>query len=358
MTDSPAENTSSSDSDPVDPNAPDTSAKTELALPDDLPPVEPPSAGMIIQLFVVPALIVAIVVAVYTLFGQLASAELDWRQLVTDVKSENPHVRWRGALGLAQMLDLDAQRGEASQDLDSNPEIATALSELYQKQITVANPNEEETKQIEFLSKAMGRMDVQDVLIPTFLDGMKKENDREIRKHSMIGLAMSLGKIHQAGDAVTVDGLLDEIILTSQESDSLFRHQAAYILGLIDDKQATQRLLILLDDSDPMTRLNAAIAFARNDSLEGINVFRSLIRDATQWKLDPTKVKTKPDEEEYFERVLMLKNSMKALEQLESKFDGETATALSKELNAFIESTNDAPLRTAAKQIMLKLQNN
>ncbi|MCA8998582.1 MAG: hypothetical protein KDA80_16400, partial [Planctomycetaceae bacterium] len=132
--------------------------RDELALPDELPPVEPPSAGMIVQLFLIPALIVGVIIGVYVLFGQIASQELNWRQLVTDVRSENPHVRWRGALGLAQMLDADVRRGEESQNLPDNPEIAGALAELYGDLVTVSNPSEEETKQIEFLSKALGRM--------------------------------------------------------------------------------------------------------------------------------------------------------------------------------------------------------
>ena len=47
-------------------------------LPDSaLPEVQPPSAGFIVQLFVVPAVIVLIIVAVYVLFGRLASGEAD-----------------------------------------------------------------------------------------------------------------------------------------------------------------------------------------------------------------------------------------------------------------------------------------
>ena len=50
-----------------------------------LPDVQPPSAGFIVQLFVVPAVIVMVIVAVYVLFGRLASGEADWRQLVTEI---------------------------------------------------------------------------------------------------------------------------------------------------------------------------------------------------------------------------------------------------------------------------------
>ena len=47
------------------------------SLPDDLPVVEPPSAGFILQLFMVPGLIVAAVIGVWALFGQISSSEQD-----------------------------------------------------------------------------------------------------------------------------------------------------------------------------------------------------------------------------------------------------------------------------------------
>jgi len=46
-------------------------------IPENLPPVEPPSAGFIIQLFVVPGLIVLAIVGVYLLFGKLATVGQD-----------------------------------------------------------------------------------------------------------------------------------------------------------------------------------------------------------------------------------------------------------------------------------------
>ena len=51
----------------------------EFESPDDpiLPPVEPPSAGFIVQLFLIPALIVAVILGVYLLFGQLAASEME-----------------------------------------------------------------------------------------------------------------------------------------------------------------------------------------------------------------------------------------------------------------------------------------
>ena len=329
--------------------------RPEIDLPDDLPPVEPPSAGLIIQLFLVPAVIVAIVVGVYALFGQLATADFDWRQLVVDVQSENPHIRWRGALGLAQMLDADARRGESSQDLASNPEIAQALSELYLDRIHVTGPNEEELKQIEFLSKALGRMRDAEHVVPAFRHGMAEQRDHEVRKHSLIGLAMVCGQFHSSGTPIDDPTLVDDVIAISRETEPLFRHQSAFVLGLLPSDAATARLNVLLEDSDLMTRVNAAISFARSDSLSGIQVFEELLTEAVNWSLDPTQVHTEEEESEYFEKMLMLVNSIKALDQLQPQFDSETRQRISQLLGDVTDSSRDPVLRTEAKQLTLLL---
>src|SRR5687768_12143051 len=106
----------------------DSIPPADAPLPEHLPPVEPPSAAFIVQLFLVPALIVAAVIGLYLLFGKLAAGDTDWRQLVSDIKSDNPNVRWRAALNLAEGLDSDESRGLDGQQLASIPEIATALN--------------------------------------------------------------------------------------------------------------------------------------------------------------------------------------------------------------------------------------
>lgn len=325
-------------------------------LPDELPPVEPPSAGFIVQLFVVPAIIVAAVIGVYVLFGQLASAEADWRQLVTDVQSGNPHVRWRGALGLAQLLDADRQRSSDARPLAEQPEIAEALSNLYREQISISNPNEEELKQIEFLSKAVGRMDVPQVVIPVLREGMEPSRDPIVRKHSMIGLAMVAGRAHEQGEILRSPKLVDDLIgLTGQEA-GLVRHHAAYVLGLIPTDEALNRLEALLSDGDQMTRVNAAIGLARNDSEDGLVVFEELLTEAAGWRLDPSLVASEEDEALYFERTLMLLNTVKAIEKLAPQLDLAERERLAGLLENVAKSSQDAVLRNEMDNLRLQLQ--
>ena len=64
-------------------------------LPDELPPVKPPSVVFILQLFAVPGLIVLSIVGVVSLFGTLATAKEDWWSLVeTAAYYDNPWEVW------------------------------------------------------------------------------------------------------------------------------------------------------------------------------------------------------------------------------------------------------------------------
>lgn len=344
--DSPAENSNSGQASTED---------LRVSLPAELPPVEPPSAGMIIQLFLIPAIIVAVIVGVYALFGQLASQELDWRQLVTDVNSENPHVRWRGALGLAQMLDADKQRGEESQDLAGNEDIATALAEVYEEYIGLTELSEEELKNLEFLSKALGRMRVQAVIVPVLQDGIATDRDREVRKHSLIGLSMLAGNVREANEPLLHPELVDTLIDISREGDRLFRHQASYALGLFPSKRSLDRLEELLDDPDMMTRANAAIGLTRNDSKDGIDVFFDVLATANDWDLDPTHVKTEEQEGIYFERMLLLVNSLKGVEQLREEMTPDQIEVLSNLLKRLNEHAKDVVLKSQILEMQQQL---
>jgi len=331
-------------------------APRQINLPDELPPVEPPSAGMIVQLFLVPAIIVAAIVGVYSLFGKVASQEMDWRQLTTDVRSGNPHVRWRGALGLAQMLDADAQRGSQGQHLSERPEIATALADLYKELIDREILSEEELKQIEFMSKALGRMQVPDQIVPVLFSGMESRRNHDVRKHSLIGLAMLAGTLGENSVLRQNSRLIDRLIEISREGDPLFRHQAAFNLGLIPNPVTMERLTELLEDPDQMVRANAAIGLARNGKTNGLPVFHELFQEAADWKLNPSMVTTSEQEATYFERMLMLLNSIKAVSQLQPQLSAAEQATFADEMQIVSTSTRDAVLRTDAMELLHQLQ--
>ncbi len=324
---------------PADDNAPDSLYKDRWTVGSDvpadglddqlLPPVQPPSAGFIVQLFVVPAVIVMVIIGVYLLFGQLASGEADWRQLVTNVRSENAHVRWRSALDLAQVLQDDGFRKDKGQQLASTPEVATALTEVLTDLLKKSSPSEEETQQTIYMLKAVGLLDLPETAVPVLLTAVEVTRDREIRKQALNSLAVICGRAFvERKQPVAMPELTSRVIEISQESELLSRHQATFILGTLTAPEARERLAALLDDSDQMTRVNAAVGFARQDSTQGIPVIEQLFVDSADWTLDPSSVNNDDQATQHFERVMLVTNGMLAVQNLAPQLDQSTRVRL------------------------------
>ena len=320
-----------------------------------LPPAEPPSAGFIVQLFLVPALIVGVIVGVYFLFGRLASGELDWRQQVVDVRSQNEHVRWRGALGLAQMLDADAQQGASGQGLSRNPEIAAALTELFHE-TKARSPRDDETRrQLEFLTKALGRLDTAEAILPVLFATIEEDPDPELHKHSLTAVVMIAGRAFERDAPLTDPSFVRRLIAVSEADDVLSRHQAAFTLGLIPTPAARARLQALVQDGDLMTRVNAAIGLVRHNSADGLPVFEQVFADLAARPLDPAAAKTDVLAQEYFERQQICSNCLKAVGLLQPQLDPEVRRRLASVLETVAERTADARIEVETRQVLFQL---
>ena len=66
-----------------------------------LPPVQPPTAGFVFQLFIIPAIIVGIIAVVSLLFSWLAHMGGTSESLVEDLERGGPH-SWQTAYNLAR----------------------------------------------------------------------------------------------------------------------------------------------------------------------------------------------------------------------------------------------------------------
>ena len=94
-----------------DPFAPRDDAETASPILNDLPPVEAPSAGFIVQLFVIPAVVVLVVICVWLLFGKLAGGERDAMEYVRLIResSSNSRAANRAAFELASLIQNDSK---------------------------------------------------------------------------------------------------------------------------------------------------------------------------------------------------------------------------------------------------------
>jgi HEAT repeat protein len=323
------------------------------ALPEHLPPVEPPSAGFIVQLFLVPAIIVAAVIGLYLLFGKLAAGDTDWRQLVSDIKSDNPNVRWRAALNLAEGLDADEARGLEGQHLASIPEIATALNDLTVQQLASTIRSEEQQQQLAFLLKALGRMDAVEQIRPALKAALAETQDSEVRKHGLQAVAMIAGRRQAKGETLADSELVDAVIKASESPDPILRQHGAFALGLIGGPSGESRLGELMEDPDEMTRINAAIGFARQGSTRGLDVFEQVLKRSADW---PKQANSPKDIEESFEKQLILRNTLQAIEQLGPKLGDADRTKLGEQLKQVESTLPDQALRLRAKEVRIGLE--
>lgn len=315
-------------------------------LPEDLPPVQPPSAGFIVQLFVVPGVIVVAIVAVWLLFGKLATTEHDWRSLVVELQNPNEHRRWRGALGLAQILKADQERGAAGQHLAANRELAQTLADVLITELkSGSSSSDEEFNYQAFLARTLGLFDLPDVVAPALEKGMEPEHDREVRKNAIGAIAVLTDRMTTTGTGEPSAELARAVESVSADSDPLIRQLGAYTLGLFPQESARDRLTVLLEDSDLDTRINAAIALSRQQDSRGLSVLRDVLERAVK----PVEAGSADE----YEQFVALKNCLTAIEKLAPSLSADERSALVPLVEPIAASYREPKIRVAAETALL-----
>ena len=326
---------------------------------EDLPPVEPPSAGFIVQLFLIPMLIVGAIVGVYALFGRLAGGEQDWRTLVTELKNTNEHRRWRAAIGLAHLLKIDADRGEDGQELAKNPEIAKALLEVLEQQKSSKKKLSEEKylNQQQYLITALGYLDQPKTVIPPLQEFLRSQSDEDdgVRLEALRSIFVIANRTAERAEAesrpllveelVEIPSLVDDVVSVSQESEPLFRQVAAFALGFLPSPESRQRLEVMLNDSDENAKVNAAIGLSRQDSTAGWPVYLEVLQGASE----------NPGERDGI-KLVIVKNTLKAVRDLEEEWPEDQRKQLIGLLESISENHSNSRIRTDAKKTLQTLQ--
>jgi HEAT repeats len=249
---------------PVDPS------RAAAPLLSDLPPVEAPSAGFIVQLFVIPALVVAVVIVVWLLFGKLAGGERDAREYVRLLRS--PDANWRAAFELASLIQNDARLGNDSVLLG---ELTDLLAHDLDK-----NENPDLTQ---YVALTLGAFQTLDARLPSgqavdpiavLARALAASHPSTVR----IAAAASLAK-----HAARLDGRLDDpravaaLGAASGEGDNELRQVAVYALGFFGGEPTASILRERLNDADRFVRYNAAVALGRRGDPVARGTFREML---------------------------------------------------------------------------------
>ncbi|WP_373650277.1 HEAT repeat domain-containing protein [Schlesneria sp. DSM 10557] len=324
---------------------PSRSFESRPPLADDLPPVKPPSAGFIVQLFIFPALIVLGVVAIWWMFGLIAVGEQDWRKLVQELQSQNLHVRNRAMFGLAQVLEQDSRRGEQGQQLRGNREIAQALADQLVLELRKNSTAKEAVAIQEYLTRALGMMDSIDAVAPALLVALEPHREEDIRKSALVSLAYIAGRADEVGKPLGDSQIVQTLIGTSSESTPIIRQTSTFTLGLFNSPAVTQQLEVLVENPDRFTAVNAAIGLARRGSTKGFKVFRDALTEplakndakqpAEQSSTRPTpsgesssSASSTLNTDPFGDQFRVQKNVLKAVTDLATRFDNEQRETL------------------------------
>lgn len=316
-------------------------------LPDNLPPVKPPSASFIMQLFLVPGVIVAAVIGVWALFGRISAGEQDWRQQIADIQSNNDHRRWRAATSLAQMLRADIELGSAGQKLSQNPQIARELCDLMKSLLAQTGDGEQLTSQQSFVATALGWLDATDIVLPVLWDAAGSGRTQLVRVQALRSIAVIADRTNPSDQ-----DLRTKLIESAKDSDVLVRQVAIYGLGLVPGEDVDSQLIVALEDSDPHCRANASIALARKKHPAGVDALLKLVKSTAE----PPVPATGGTEEE--RRVaanaaqmnlIVLLNALRAMKDVVPIMSVEQRAAAQKLCTPLSESFPDMKIRIEAK---------
>ena len=340
------------------------SRETSQFRPEELPPVTPPSAGFIVQLFLIPALIVMAVVAVWALFGKLADSDNDWKQLATELSSSNEHRRWRAALGLAQLLQNEQiYPPRDQQPLATNPVVVDSLTQLLSESLASTTTTDEDIRHQEFLARTLAALDADEKTLPILAEAMKDSHNIEVRKSSLMSIAaiagrhfdhvtgysaavtaealapsMSVRKLPLANPTISDSAVLEQLRRSAQDSDPVVRHLAGYALGNVSGPDSLVQLRVMLTDGNRLAQANAAIGLSRNGSIDGVPTMIQLLTTSLtpfEYQVDPALkdeaaplVAQQAEARHQIEEVQVARNCLRAIENLWPQIDIENRASL------------------------------
>jgi hypothetical protein len=258
---------------------PSKSAGKPPDLPD-LPPVEAPSAGFVVQLFVIPAAVVVVVIIVWLLFGKLAGGERDPMEYVRQLRL--PAANWRSAFELASLIQNEPS-------IASDPKLVGELTDLFSHELDRAeDPKQQDDPRLaQYLALTMGSFRTLEgqtlsgqVVDP--IDPLSRALGPKFDKAIRISAAASLAK-----QAAREEGKLDDpravkaLAAMAADENPQIRQIAVYALGFFAGPEADQALRDRnRSDEDRFTRYNAAVALGRRGDPAAEPTLREMLTTA------------------------------------------------------------------------------
>jgi hypothetical protein len=242
---------------------------------DALPPVEPPSAAFLVQLFLIPGIIVGVIVLVWVMFNWIAHSGSGDPQEYVEALRRNSSDVWQKAEILAEML-----RNDRRNELKSNPTLAGDLADILDQRIATGDMDEASVNLRVYLSSALGQFNTPAGLPALLKAASTNRSDAElpVRRAALDAIGSLAANVQATTNAPLSDpALVDCLLAASRDPESVIRLRAAYVLGIVGGPKAILRLVELLNDPYPDVAYNAATGLARHGDVRAIGELSEML---------------------------------------------------------------------------------
>jgi len=316
----------------------------DLSPDDALPPVEPPSAGFIVQLFVVPGVIVVVVVMIWVLFNWLAQKGNDRDAYVRDL-SRNNEARWQAAFNLAQALR--SERGSSDPELTVDPKLALQLAGILKTEIDEGSTKANPLALRIYLCRALGEFKVAEGL-PTLIEAagtVRSEKEEDVRRAALEGIALLASNVGADNENFSDNAELEKVLFDAAgDDDPRARSVAAVALGVIGTPAMLEKLRFMVEDGDPNVRYNAATRLAQRGDTAALPVLLEMLDPEETAGVD---IEENPDLRP-FKRAVITINALRAGGQLAEKNDGADLGELKTAVDALLAGDASGEIRMNA----------
>jgi HEAT repeat protein len=198
---------------------------------------------LVLQFFIFPMAIVAVCVAVFVIFGLIASEGKGARAYLDEVRTGSANRRWQAAFELSKVLQ--ARKDPALAD----PGFADELVRVF----TGAGADDPRVRR--YLALALGRLG-DGRAVPALIQAADPQRDASTDPDTQVYAVWALGAI---GDPQSVPTL----VALARSEDAGVRKAAVHALGSFPADEARAALLAAVNDPAEDVRWNAAVALAR-----------------------------------------------------------------------------------------------
>ena len=211
------------------------------------------SRTILFQFVVFPLGVVMIGVAIFLLFGKLASEQESIPEYLSDIRTGSDHRKFQAAYQLSKSI----KRGEAKQ----YPNLPEQVVAVYRES------KDDDPRVRQYLSLVLGKIGSRKAT-PVLVEALQ-EPAVETRIYALLALS-------ELRDPASVPA----VIAATRDQDHDVRKSAAFVLGLLGDPRAVPTLVESLNDPTADVRFNAAIALSKFGDPRATRVLEEMLDPA------------------------------------------------------------------------------